>query len=151
MKGIYTADAFAKSVDYCSGVSDKQGERCFMLLCEVALGNMQEIGVPRVKENAEAEGEEENEEEDEEEEADEEEEVDYENPPDSTKFQSRKVYGQRVPDPKHTVTLNSGVQMPVGTLIDSRITGGYFRGYYSEYIVFDEAQVALRYLIQFRR
>ena len=59
--------------------------------------------------------------------------------------------GRRIPDSKHTITLSSGVQMPLGELIDSSVSGGYFRAHYSEYIVFDEAQVALRYLIQFRR
>lgn len=147
---------FAKSVDYCSGVSDKHGERCFMLLCEVALGNMQEIGAPRVKENGKAkkggeeDGEQDEDEEEEEEEVEEEDEEDYEKPPDPKKFQSRKVYGQQIPDPKHTITLNSGVQMPVGAVIENKNTSGYHRAYYSEYIVFDEAQVALRYLIQFR-
>jgi len=44
-----------------------------------------------------------------------------------------------------------GVQIPLGQLIDNKnSTGGYGLNY-NEYIVYDEAQIALRYLVQFRR
>jgi hypothetical protein len=42
-----------------------------------------------------------------------------------------------------------GVQIPLGELIDN--TRGSYRLYNNEYIVYDEAQIAIRYLIQFRR
>ena len=42
--------------------------------------------------------------------------------------------------------------MPLGAIIDNEATQGmYYRLNYNEYIVFDEAQVTLRYLVQFRR
>ncbi|CAF3484731.1 unnamed protein product [Rotaria sordida] len=132
--GIYTADTFAKSLGYCSGVKQNDGERCFMLLCEVALGNIKEVGIQRNN--------------DEEEEDDD----DDDKPLDLKKFQSRKGVGRRIPDPKHTITRNYGVQIPLGQLIDNKDFGGNYYGLnYNEFIVYDEAQVALRYLVQFRR
>ncbi len=87
-QGIYTADTFAKSLGYCSGVKENDDERCFMLLCEVALGNIKELGLPRNEENDDDD--------------------DDDKPLDIKKFQSRKGVGRRIPDPKHTITLNSG-------------------------------------------
>ncbi|CAF2691907.1 unnamed protein product [Rotaria sp. Silwood2] len=134
--GIYTADTFAKSLGYCSGVKQNDGERCFMLLCEVALGKMKEVGIQR------------NDDEEEEEEEDD----DDDKPLDFKRFQSRKGVGRNIPDPKHTITRNDGVQIPLGQLIDNKnFGGGYYGLNYNEYIVYDEAQVALRYLVQFRR
>jgi hypothetical protein len=42
-----------------------------------------------------------------------------------------------------------GVQIPLGELIDN--PRGSYRLYNNEYIVYDEAQIAIRYLVQFRR
>ncbi|CAF4329141.1 unnamed protein product, partial [Rotaria magnacalcarata] len=135
--GIYTADSFAKSLGYCSGVKQNDGERCFMLLCEVALGNIKQVGVIRTDDdNDDEDGGND----------------DDDKPLDLKRFQSRKGVGRRIPDPKHTITRNSGVQIPLGQLIDNKDFGGSYYGLnYNEYIVYDEAQVALRYLIQFRR
>ncbi|CAF5152157.1 unnamed protein product, partial [Rotaria magnacalcarata] len=44
-KGIYTADTFAKSLGYCSGIIQTDGQHCFMILCEVALGKIKEVGL----------------------------------------------------------------------------------------------------------
>jgi hypothetical protein len=45
----------------------------------------------------------------------------------------------------------SGVQIPLGQLIENKNFGGGWSGLnYNEYIVYDESQVALRYLVQFR-
>ena len=42
--------------------------------------------------------------------------------------------------------------MPLGQLINCTDSKhGYHRCTYNEYIVFDESQIALRYLVQFRR
>jgi hypothetical protein len=65
-----------------------------MLLCEVALGTIKEVGVTRNKANDDDE---------------EEEEDDDDKPLDLKKFQSRKGAGRRIPDPKHTITRNSGL------------------------------------------
>ena len=90
-KGIYSADVFAKSLGYCSGVSLMEGdERCFMLLCEVALGHSKEIGA-----NLDVPDED-----------------DVTQPLDLTLFQSRKVHGNTHPDPRHTITRNYGLFSP---------------------------------------
>ncbi|CAF3593781.1 unnamed protein product [Rotaria socialis] len=124
-KGIYTADAFAKSLGYCSGVRQDNNERCFMLLCEVALGNSQEADNHNVYLNQSL---------------------------DFKIHQSRKANGRKIPDPQYTVTRKNGVQMPLGPLINcTNPKHGYHGCEYNEYIVFDESQIALRYLVQFRR
>ena len=54
----------------------------------------------------------------------------------------------------HTLdfTLILGVRMPLGNIIDNtEVKPGYYGLPYNEYIVYDESQVALRYLVQFRR
>ncbi|CAF4672701.1 unnamed protein product, partial [Rotaria sp. Silwood2] len=123
--GIYTADAFVKSLGYCSGVRQDDGERCFMLLCEVALGNSQEI------DNYD---------------------VDLNHPLDVKIYQSRKANGCKIPDPRYTISRQYGVQMPLGQLINcTDPKHGYHICDYNEYIIFDESQIALRYLVQFRR
>lgn len=119
-----------------------------MLLCEVALGNSKETNPYSRSE-------------------------DDTQKPDVKLFQSRKVIGQMTPDPKYTIinpegeffssiengrekeilifSFFSGVQMPLGTLISNTSTGYWYGLRYNEYIVYDESQVSLRYLIQFRR
>ncbi|CAF0960955.1 unnamed protein product [Adineta ricciae] len=157
--GIYTADVFAKSLGYCSGVKDKDQERCFMLLCEVALGNMKEVGIQKIQSNNEDEDENEEDEEEKEEEEEEDEEEEEEDDDDVNdvrldlkKYQSRKGVGRNIPDPKHTIVRDDGVQIPLGRLIPNKqASQGYYGLNYNEYIVYDEAQVALRYLVQFRR
>jgi hypothetical protein len=47
---------------------------------------------------------------------------------------------------------SSGARMPLGQLIpNSQLKKRYSYRNYNEYIVYDESQVALRYLVQFRR
>ncbi|CAF1530356.1 unnamed protein product, partial [Adineta steineri] len=142
-KGIYTADVFKKSLGYCSGVKQNDNERCFMLLCEVALGNIKEVGASRVQTNDD----------DDDEEEDDDEAKDDDAVLDLKKYQSRKGVGRSIPDPKHTIVRNDGVQIPLGQLIDNKNYGGNYYGglNHNEYIVYDESQVAIRYLVQFRR
>ncbi|UJR15954.1 hypothetical protein I4U23_002874 [Adineta vaga] len=128
-KGIYTADTFVKSLGYCSGVkqSDGNGERCFMILCEVALGKTKELGFDNIDN-------------------------DLNKPLDTTQYQSCKGVGRSIPDPQYTITRNYGVRLPLGKLINNpECKGRFYSLNYNEYIVYDELQVALRYLVQFRR
>lgn len=54
--------------------------------------------------------------------------------------------------PKKNYELDSlGVRMPLGTLIQKSRPDYHSYLRYNEYIVYDESQVALRYLVQFRR
>ncbi|CAF0863254.1 unnamed protein product [Adineta ricciae] len=128
-KGIYTADTFTKSLGYCSGVqqTDGYGERCFMLLCEVALGKIKETGLNYFDDQTTKSL-------------------------DMSEYQSRKGVGRVVPDPRYTITCNYGVRVPLGSLIDNPdCKNNYIALNHNEYIVYDESQVALRYLVQFRR
>ncbi|CAF4922866.1 unnamed protein product [Rotaria sp. Silwood1] len=124
-KGIYTADAFVKSLNYCSGVTKSDGERCIMLLCEVALGKSEEIS---------------------------DESDDQDEPLDFDEYQSRKGHGRSIPDPRYTITRDGSIKMPLGRLIsceDPKHSSHSFK--YNEYIVFDESQIAIRYIVQFLR
>lgn len=69
-----------------------------MLLCEVALGDVKEVGIVRQNTNDE-----------EDEEQDEDDDNDFSKPLDLKKYQSRKAPGRQMPDPKHTITLKSGL------------------------------------------
>jgi len=75
-----------------------------MLLCEVALGNVKEVGIVRQNTNDE-----EDENEEDEEQQDEDDDNDFSKPLDLKKYQSRKAPGRQIPDPKHTITLKSGL------------------------------------------
>lgn len=74
---------FAKSLQYCSGVTQDGDERCFMLLCEVALGTSQETSMDGTSISDEALNPEEH--------------------------QSRKAHGHTIPDPQHTITRDDGL------------------------------------------
>ncbi len=89
-KGIYTADTFAKSLGYCSGVRQNDGEHCFMILCEVALGKIKEIGLDK-NDN------------------DDDDDDDQTKQLDLKKYQSRKGAGRNIPDPQYTITRNYGL------------------------------------------
>lgn len=67
-----------------------------MLLCEVALGKIKECGLLQDEDNPDAEEEDDN---------------NYDKPLDFKRFQSRKGVGKRIPDPKHTITLSSGLSL----------------------------------------
>ena len=75
-----------KSLGYCSGVKQNDGsERCFMILCEVALGKIKEVGIDNQNDD------------------------DRTKQLDLTKYQSRKGIGRTIPDPRHTITRNYGL------------------------------------------
>jgi hypothetical protein len=70
-----------------------------MLLCEVALGNVKEVGRSRDQDNEDEDEQEEEEDDDD----------DVSKPLDLERFQSRKGTGRQIPDPKHTITQNYGL------------------------------------------
>ncbi|KAL4238217.1 hypothetical protein ACF0H5_002929 [Mactra antiquata] len=123
-EGIYSADTFAKSLNYCSNHNPKSKMKC-ALLCEVALGNCKEDVDNRV-------------------------EVDLVN----SEFNSLKIHGAQVPDETWDLTLPYGATMPMGfTERKSKWmspTGEVNRWIpHSEYIVEDSDQICLRYMVQF--
>lgn len=118
-KGIYFADLWSKSVQYCRCY--RKGEKAIMLLCDVALGQPRELLHS-----------------------------DYHagNLPDGT--HSTHGVGATVPDwdpeTAHTVP-NTNVKIPLGPQIQNPGDTGSLR--YNEFIVYDLAQVRIRYAVEF--
>ena len=120
-KGVYFADYFGKSEGYCTAESGS-ATGYFLLLCEVVLG---ESLVKSQAEYIEALPEE---------------------------YLSTLGYGQSGPDPANSVYTPYGVQVPVGNMIRQEQFGCSFSHLsYNEYIVYDTAQIRIRYLVHVKR
>ena len=117
-KGVYFADMVTKSANYC--FATPQDPYGILLLCEVALGEPNELFAAdyHAKELAKKAGK-----------------------------QSTKGMGCTHPNPDETVLLPDGVQVPLGRPIaqslpeDSSLL-------YNEYIVYNTAQVRIRYIVK---
>ena len=127
-KGIYLADMFEKSINYCDIIEDKSNPKkikrySFILLCEAALGN---IYLPK-KQN-----------------------LDLENLPFLNEgYNSLKSISYSGPDPTKNFVCNNGITIPLGNIIDYNIDENnrkYMTTSYPEYIVYDTAQVKIRYI-----
>ena len=92
----------------------------FILLCEVVLGNM------LVKYNAEF----------------------IEKLPEE--YLSTLGYGNQAPNPLYSIHTPYGVEAPVGKLISQKIEGVYNYLGFNEYIVYDTAQIRIRYLLHLK-
>ncbi|VDM07643.1 unnamed protein product [Wuchereria bancrofti] len=111
-KGIYFADLVSKSANYCYALNAEG----FILLCEVALGEMQEeINAKSIMK------------------------------PDKGKH-SVKGLGQTIPDPDEYFVTEDGVTIPMGKPIDTKRQD--LTLLYNEYIVYDVAQVEIKYLVR---
>lgn len=128
-KGVYFADMFDKSYNYCDywDVEDEKGRKKshkYMLICEVALGNMFEVS----RDN----------------------EFDRELGFLKRGFDSLKALSSQGPDPALKFVMNNGVEIPLGKTIsynhgekkDKCVTNS------PEYVVYDSSQIRMRYLIQ---
>ncbi|MFH4979085.1 hypothetical protein AB6A40_005794 [Gnathostoma spinigerum] len=115
-KGIYFADVFAKSKNYCSASASNIN---YMLLCEVALGKML---FSRYDSGSVV--------------------------PDCDTF---KVMGMKIPNPNYDITLDDGVVMPLGRLIDVKYPSErkYNLSHNAEYVVRDSSHVTLRYIVAY--
>uniref|UniRef100_A0A158Q7G0 Poly [ADP-ribose] polymerase n=1 Tax=Elaeophora elaphi TaxID=1147741 RepID=A0A158Q7G0_9BILA len=111
-KGIYFADLVSKSANYCYAFNTEG----FILLCEVALGEMQEEVTAKSITK-----------------------------PDKGKH-SVKGLGQTIPDPNEYFVTEDGVTIPMGKLVDTKRQDVTLL--YNEYIVYDIAQVKIRYLVR---
>uniref|UniRef100_A0A3Q2CG68 Poly [ADP-ribose] polymerase n=1 Tax=Cyprinodon variegatus TaxID=28743 RepID=A0A3Q2CG68_CYPVA len=116
-KGIYFADMSSKSANYCH--ASQSNHVGFLLLCEVALGDCNELL------DADYEG--------------------HNLPPGK---HSTKGLGQTGPDPRNAVTLN-GMTVPMGPGVKTKVSnpGGYSL-LYNEFIVYNPAQTRMRYLLR---
>ncbi|XP_064623807.1 poly [ADP-ribose] polymerase tankyrase-like [Lineus longissimus] len=126
--GIYFADSFSKSRNYCCNRYTHTGatETAFMFVAEVALGNVKEY-------------------------------YDAEDGPIEKKYNSTVGIGSQQPDPRYDICLPTGAVIPLGSTIptpkpdkDDDDDYFYFNLNQNEYIIYDEAQACLRYIIQFR-
>uniref|UniRef100_A0A914VFI9 Poly [ADP-ribose] polymerase n=1 Tax=Plectus sambesii TaxID=2011161 RepID=A0A914VFI9_9BILA len=114
-KGVYFADMVSKSANYCGVHSGGEG---LMLLCEVALGDMQEeLAAKSI-----------------------------------TKLNkgkhSCKGVGGTMPDPKGQHVDENGVVIPMGKGVSTDRNG--LSLLYNEYIVYDVAQVNIKYLLRMK-
>ncbi|KAF6035111.1 PARP1 [Bugula neritina] len=115
-KGIYFADMVSKSANYC--FAQRNNPYGLLLLCEVALGNMHELGgasyiskLPKGK-------------------------------------HSVKGCGMTEPDPAHLHVTKDGVHIPLGEGVDAKPSMGRTSLLYNEYIVYDVAQLNIKYLVK---
>lgn len=110
-RGLYFADAIAKSLNYCSHSDERVA---LLLLCEVALGNSMEVTHPQ-----------------------------YIGPLQNG-IHSTKCIGARTLN--GFKTRHDGLLIPNG----SRIKDNTKPMQYNEFIVYDEAQVRIKYLVMVR-
>ena len=132
-KGIYLADMYQKSIDYCDTFIDKSNPKntkkySYILLCEAALGKIYEAK----KEN-----------------------LDVENLPFlKNGFNSLKSVSDSGPDLTKNFICNNGIIIPLGNIIEykSKNNNSYlFRTGLPEYVVYDTSQIKIRYIIHIER
>ncbi|XP_046883739.1 poly [ADP-ribose] polymerase 2 isoform X2 [Hypomesus transpacificus] len=118
-KGIYFADMSSKSANYC--FASQQNSTGLLLLCEVALGDSNELL-----------------------------DADYEAEQLPAGKHSTKGLGQTGPSPDNSLTLD-GMTVPMGPSKKTGVgeKGGYSL-LYNEFIVYNPAQTRMRYLLRVR-
>ncbi|KAK7944998.1 hypothetical protein WMY93_000726 [Mugilogobius chulae] len=116
-KGIYFADMSSKSANYC--FANQQNNVGLLLLCEVALGDSNEL----LDANYEAD----------------------QLPPGK---HSTKGLGQTGPDPKNSVSLD-GMTVPMGPGVPTgAVNSRGYSLLYNEFIVYNPAQTRMKYLLR---
>lgn len=118
-KGIYFADMSSKSANYC--FANQQNNVGLLLLCEVALGDCNELF-----------------------------DADYEANNLPSGKHSTKGLGRTGPDPKNSVTLD-GMTVPMGPGVSTgaaKNTG--YSLLYNEFIVYNPSQARMRYLLRIK-
>ena len=131
-KGVYFADMYKKSINYCDTIQDKSNSKqiknySFILLCEVVLGNIYE---PRNQL------------------------FDLENLPFLNQgYNSLKSISNSGPDPNKKFVCNNGMIIPLGNIVsynnynnlNSSMTS------YPEYVVYNTEQIKIRYIAQMEK
>jgi ankyrin repeat protein/predicted DNA-binding WGR domain protein len=110
-KGIYFSDSFAKANNYC------EGSVRLVLLCEVALGNMEMLYAARAM-----------------------------NQP-SPGYDSVMGVGQNTPDPNQDVVIPNGMVIPLGPLVKRHNPDNIVTLNQNEFVVYNEDQVKIRYMV----
>ncbi|XP_071119721.1 poly [ADP-ribose] polymerase tankyrase-like isoform X1 [Haliotis cracherodii] len=115
---------FSDTFEKSAGYCSSDSKTLFMLLAEVSLGN-QKVIVSGYSENLDKR---------------------------QKGFDSVHTIGKSRPDGKHDVCLPAGCVMPLGEKkYEYYYNNEYVSNYHNEFVVYDEGQACLRYLIQWRR
>ncbi|KAF4667304.1 Poly [ADP-ribose] polymerase 2 [Perkinsus olseni] len=121
-KGLYFADSFSKSANYCFATQNKN--RGLMLLCDVALG--------RSRECTEADGR-----------------AASKLGKGKNAFYSTKGVGRSGPDPDGMLVMKDGLKVPLGKMIElPEEKDKQLSLLYNEYIVYSTSQVRMKYLVE---
>ena len=129
-KGIYLADMYQKSINYCDIIQDKSNDKkikqySYILLCEAALGNIYEAKSSK---------------------------IDYEKLPFLNEgYNSLKSVSMTGPDLNKNFICNNGITIPLGNIISYSDVGMNYSTSHPEYIVYDTAQVKIRYIAKMER
>jgi poly [ADP-ribose] polymerase len=131
-KGIYLADMYQKSINYCDTITDKKDSNknktySFILLCEAALGEIYQAE----KNN-----------------------LDIETLPFlKNGYNSLKSLSYSGPDLSKNFICNNGLTIPLGNIIDYKKNRNSLMMITSEpeYVVYDTAQIKIRYIVQVER
>ena len=131
-KGIYLADMYQKSINYCDTIKEKDNSKklksySFILLCEAALGNMYKPKNDKVDY----------------------EKLDFLN----EGYNSLKSISSSGPDPNKNFICNNGITIPLGNIISYNANNN-FLGYTTslpEYVVYNTDQVKIRYIVKMER
>ena len=128
-KGIYLADMYEKSINYCDIFTDKNSKKnySYILLCEAALGEIYETSNNN---------------------------LDVENLPFLKEgYNSLKSVSYRGPDLKKNFICNNGIIIPLGNIINYQkgININQYITQNPEYIIYDVSQIKIRYIVQIER
>jgi hypothetical protein len=130
-KGIYLADMFAKSINYCDEVTIDNKRYSYILLCEAALGEIYECYSNEYKET---------------------------NPFLNEGYNSLKSKSANGPDFNKIFVCNNGIKIPLGNIIsypnENKKIGPNITAMTTsnpEYIVYNTDQVKIRYIIQIQK
>ena len=132
-KGIYLADMYEKSINYCDTIQEKENNKktktySFILLCEAALGKMYEPKKDK---------------------------LDLEKLPFLNEgYNSLKSVSSAGPDLNKNFVCNNGIIIPLGNIVSYLGNDRQYMNYmtnHPEYIVYDTAQVKIRYIVKVER
>ena len=129
-EGVYFSDSFEFSAGYASGIKvaksrakSTESKRVYMLLCEVALGTVKELRTSYETLDSLPAG-----------------------------FDSVKAIGRQEPDQSNNIYMPNGAIMPLGEMVDTpyMIGESYYsrNSNYNQYVVYNESQVCIRYIVQ---
>ena len=132
-KGIYLADMYEKSINYCDTIQEKENNKktktySFILLCEAALGKMYEPKKDK---------------------------LDLEKLPFLNEgYNSLKSVSSAGPDLNKNFVCNNGIIIPLGNIVSYLGNDRQYMNYmtnHPEYIVYDTAKVKIRYIVKVER